>query len=932
MSNPPKKPRLHDHESCQTPGRLLIESDREQLDGKAYDPSVAVIERVKSELSHGEGGFVPGYPVIDFVRHVWGFFSEQIPQGKTGYVLEAHMLHAYQTSDSYIRGKAYGGEEHSCCEYFVDIFNKMVKLLQTNQEEASASLSQSTKLNAKLHFRREWIPSLDDDDAGDLPDFALVRKGSLENCSKELYWLWSGIVAKQKEKAAKTDVVPLQTDVIIDPGVLLSIEDASFVAPGNDVQPQEPLRGEKSGPEFIVSKPTKGIISAALEAITASEETVPFLNQRADRDHSLPVCNGRQSNEIPRLETGNPDELTIEEVQIISYLTELLSYGIRQYATGFLVDDQCISLWYADRYGVIKSARFNWIQEPHYFLLVVAAVLFASPEQLGFSPFMDIDPVAPEENPYSTTIFRIPGGEVIDTQQYIPQGQGKGGQNRQSCHKDQDQGNEAGKESEEVEYTSRDGDYVKKEGQDEDRMPTCGAKAEEGTKPKPCIVLDSDGKEIKETLHFAFDVSPQRRIVTQRGIIGRGTTVIPVKVAGNQVTAKAMRVEGEIPLVAKLAWQYVDRKEDVLIRAIRRTPNIEADTESPSMLTHIVDLKCSLSLSIDSPFLHLPRAFMNRLPCLTHEDLREFRVLILEAYEPLDNLNTVEDFKKVFIETFKAHHWVWTKAEVLHRDISVYNIMFRRRNGGVEGVLCDWDLAATKTYLGEPDDYTVVTPEDIERRRPFLYRPPSARPHVINTQPGSAVRCQRPHTQASTQNGINADGESHQEQRCQPRPRYRTGTGPFMAFELLANPPDRAPIHRYSFDVQSFFYVLVWIAVSPSHNPDNDKVGRIPEWVNPDLKDTYSAKLKFLLSEDLMHNEILERVRPPFTRWVALLYEKMADAACVYLAVRKLRSDLIYAIITNDTKRIEATRKKLKKSVKELDEAITYEGFLAVFD
>lgn len=43
-----------------------------------------------------------------------------------------------------------------------------------------------------------------------------------------------------------------------------------------------------------------------------------------------------------------------------------------------------------------------------------------------------------------------------------------------------------------------------------------------------------------------------------------------------------------------------------------------------------------------------------------------------------------------------AHHWVYETSKILHRDISISNIMFRRtrsRHRPVSGVLCDWDLA-----------------------------------------------------------------------------------------------------------------------------------------------------------------------------------------------------------------------------------------------
>ena len=40
-----------------------------------------------------------------------------------------------------------------------------------------------------------------------------------------------------------------------------------------------------------------------------------------------------------------------------------------------------------------------------------------------------------------------------------------------------------------------------------------------------------------------------------------------------------------------------------------------------------------------------------------------------------------------------AHHWAYTTAHVLHRDISMNNIMWYKCGDEVVGVLCDWDLA-----------------------------------------------------------------------------------------------------------------------------------------------------------------------------------------------------------------------------------------------
>lgn len=50
-----------------------------------------------------------------------------------------------------------------------------------------------------------------------------------------------------------------------------------------------------------------------------------------------------------------------------------------------------------------------------------------------------------------------------------------------------------------------------------------------------------------------------------------------------------------------------------------------------------------------------------------------------------------------------AHYVVYTEAHILHRDLSVGNIMFRRENDEVIGVLIDWDLAIPLEPYALPD-------------------------------------------------------------------------------------------------------------------------------------------------------------------------------------------------------------------------------------
>lgn len=94
------------------------------------------------------------------------------------------------------------------------------------------------------------------------------------------------------------------------------------------------------------------------------------------------------------------------------------------------------------------------------------------------------------------------------------------------------------------------------------------------------------------------------------------------------------------------------------------------------------------------------------------------------------------------------HKWLVDVPKILHRDISLNNLMFRYDNGKKIGVLSDFDLANDESVVPKQGDATVVN-------------------------------------------------------------MFRTGTQPFMALDLI-DPKQAATRHLPRHDLESFFYVLIW--------------------------------------------------------------------------------------------------------------------------
>ncbi|KAL6301531.1 hypothetical protein BKA93DRAFT_828181 [Sparassis latifolia] len=124
-------------------------------------------------------------------------------------------------------------------------------------------------------------------------------------------------------------------------------------------------------------------------------------------------------------------------------------------------------------------------------------------------------------------------------------------------------------------------------------------------------------------LVFGFDVT--RRISSDFGIVGRGTTISWPEITREQESAHVERVR----------------------RVLRK--------KKPEYLRHIVELKCWLRRTIKG--MDQLRMHMSGFPVSPLFKERECRVLIMKAYQPLRSVDSVEEFKQVIVHVVRAHHW-----------------------------------------------------------------------------------------------------------------------------------------------------------------------------------------------------------------------------------------------------------------------------------
>ncbi|KAJ3935851.1 MAG: hypothetical protein NXY57DRAFT_932666 [Lentinula lateritia] len=128
--------------------------------------------------------------------------------------------------------------------------------------------------------------------------------------------------------------------------------------------------------------------------------------------------------------------------------------------------------------------------------------------------------------------------------------------------------------------------------------------------------------------------------------------------------------------------------EDGLLVEARSTAESSGDLWAFNHLLEVID-------SITYPY-HEQTTVQGRLKKHLKDDYEErvMRVTFLDKLQPLSDLEDPRESAQVFYDVLQIHQWFYEHVGILHRDLSSGNIMYRRKNGKVHGVLNDFDLSS----------------------------------------------------------------------------------------------------------------------------------------------------------------------------------------------------------------------------------------------
>jgi hypothetical protein len=100
----------------------------------------------------------------------------------------------------------------------------------------------------------------------------------------------------------------------------------------------------------------------------------------------------------------------------------------------------------------------------------------------------------------------------------------------------------------------------------------------------------------------------------------------------------------------------------------------------------------------------------------------------------------------------------------------------------------------------------------------------------------------------------------------EPRSLHRTGTLPFMSIRLLkSDKSNEGWRHGYRDDMESFFYVLIWICCLWEKPKKKKEVTPLKAWMEGSFVNIAANKLLAMIDDDYFENSILSHFSKYFT-------------------------------------------------------------------
>lgn len=364
------------------------------------------------------------------------------------------------------------------------------------------------------------------------------------------------------------------------------------------------------------SRTSQGSSSKATSNTTTQSHRSDFMS----RNNS--TASATNTNTV--LSSGR-ESLTDNDTQTVKYLTEQISHNIRTSATTIVVDSFRISLWYADRFGLLVSKAFDFLERPELLVLTVAAICATKATEFGLCSLVKVP----------TESFTSYKGVTLELEQPVVP----------------------------IEVVGRpnfDLPIIARSGSSTDLQDASSSSSE--AKDESDSVDAKDGMTLDTAFVFNISHGENWHPFSAYGITGRGTTIVPLKVVHDSV--KIFKDENS-GLVAKLSWQHKSRLEEAeFLRVIHY--RLRNDAQHGVYIKHIPKIHCSISR--EREYMDLPRAKFATAHELAADDYRILHVLVTNRYLRLQQIRSVQEFTNIFRQVVRGAYIPYDYKAIVSTD------------------------------------------------------------------------------------------------------------------------------------------------------------------------------------------------------------------------------------------------------------------------
>ncbi|KAK0211825.1 hypothetical protein IW262DRAFT_1280124 [Armillaria fumosa] len=179
----------------------------------------------------------------------------------------------------------------------------------------------------------------------------------------------------------------------------------------------------------------------------------------------------------------------------------------------------------------------------------------------------------------------------------------------------------------------------------------------------------------------------------QRHLIGRNTCVVIS--ASPEWPGKQLVVKISYPSI------YRESEQNLVDGAKAKARELASESKEHWVLNHLPEILHSQDFRFNQKDCPQQRLLELLIDANYPEDKtfmyeeRLLRITVSERLFPITDLANVKDIAQVFLGILQCHRWLYDHAKILHRDISMAIVMYRKRPSDhkVCGVLNDFDLS-----------------------------------------------------------------------------------------------------------------------------------------------------------------------------------------------------------------------------------------------